>query len=275
MTAIFDPNINIERIAIVGCGGTGSHVARLVGRMLWDRKGQGMSVPQVTFIDPDRVEMKNVGRQMFTAADVGQFKAEVLMRRFNAALGLNTQAQPVSASRANLHNQDIVIGCVDSHHGRNTIFNSLRTDSYARKTNDSVWIDAGNHHDVGQVVLGNALAENVTWVGYETYTRYTHLPFPGVVFPGLLEPEKVEAVSCAEAQAMGDQHLFINDWVAMVVANYVYQLLYRLPVTSFMTWVSVGFVRPVPIEGAELRAKVPTLPKLHDEKNVEVPLPVL
>ena len=75
----FDPHGQIQRIAIVGCGGTGSQVARSVARMLYDMQQSRQQTPRLLLIDPDTVEMKNVGRQLFTPADVGQFKAQVLM----------------------------------------------------------------------------------------------------------------------------------------------------------------------------------------------------
>ena len=267
--AIFDPYINIERIVIVGLGGNGSHVARHIGRMLFHRKQTKLSVPQLVLVDGDKVEGKNVGRQMFAPADIGHNKAEVIMRRLNASLGLNTVAYPTNVNSHHLSGAQIVIGCVDSHHGRSVIQNTLGPSYGSHLVNNAVWIDAGNHHDVGQVVLGNGKSKDVNWrkgIGEnDDYITYRCLPYPGVVFPALLEKEEVTPISCAEAMALGDQHLMINDWMALVVANYVHQLLYREPITSFMTWVSVGFVRPVPISAAELRAKVPDLPVLYGE----------
>jgi tRNA A37 threonylcarbamoyladenosine dehydratase len=67
--------------------------------MVYDMKAARLHTPQIILIDPDKVEQKNVGRQLYTEADVGQPKAHVLMRRFNMALGLDINAidQPVSA----------------------------------------------------------------------------------------------------------------------------------------------------------------------------------
>src|SRR5690606_20138862 len=103
MTALnsFDPNTHIQAVTIVGLGGTGAQVARSVARMVYDMKVARLHTPQIVLVDPDKVEQKNVGRQLYPEADVGQPKAHVLMRRFNMALGLDISAidQPVNAEK--------------------------------------------------------------------------------------------------------------------------------------------------------------------------------
>ena len=69
--------------------GTGAQWVRSITRVVYALKRAHRSAPWVKFIDPDRVEAHNVGRQLFTPANVGLSKAEVLARRFNYALGLD------------------------------------------------------------------------------------------------------------------------------------------------------------------------------------------
>ena len=57
MTAHFDPNMYLRHITLVGCGGTGSLLARFIARMLWDMKQRRMHLPDVTFIDFDKIEV--------------------------------------------------------------------------------------------------------------------------------------------------------------------------------------------------------------------------
>lgn len=47
----------------VGCGGTGSHVARAVAQVARVLAERGTDV-RVTFVDPDLVEPRNVPRQL-------------------------------------------------------------------------------------------------------------------------------------------------------------------------------------------------------------------
>ena len=59
-------------IAMVGAGGIGSHVATALVR-----KGIG----RITLLDDDRVEQKNLTRQLFSRSDVGKYKAVRLGRQ--------------------------------------------------------------------------------------------------------------------------------------------------------------------------------------------------
>ena len=68
---VFDPNTHIQAVTIVGLGGTGAQVARSVARMVYDMKVARLHAPQIVLIDPDKVEQKNVGRQLYIEADVG------------------------------------------------------------------------------------------------------------------------------------------------------------------------------------------------------------
>ena len=44
-------------------------------------------------------------------------------------------------------------------------------------------------------------------------------------------------LSCAELVAVGEQGLFVNDLVASVVAQYIWRVLYRQPITTFASFV--------------------------------------
>lgn len=278
MTNVFDPPNHIENIVVVGCGGTGAQVARHVARLAYDMRRGRLSVPAITLIDPDTVEAKNVGRQLFTDAEIGQNKAVALMRRFNAALGLQMEAisEPLDAERhfGRYERGRIVIGAVDTHQGRIEM----------SKIQGGVWIDCGNHKDGGQVVIGNTSDWNriadqkphVSGVRVTTITmrqmvmgqkpeypdqplHYTYLPNAAALFPSLLEPEpvvEVPAGSCAALIEAGEQHLFVNDWMAQVAAMYLSKLLRRQPVTTHMTYIDADGmnVRSAPIDMASILA---------------------
>ena len=263
----FDPEINLREIVLVGLGGTGSQLVRSVCRTLFDMKMRNQMVPRLCLVDPDVVEMKNVGRQMFAVADVGHFKAEVLARRFSAALGLNIRFhadlfQPSMAYNGGYGNNRLLLGAVDNHEARCALADC-----------GGLWIDCGNHYSSGQVVIGNTKSTDL--IRHEmsqpakhpkldalsdTYT-IRHLPTAAVLFPQLLEPpeEPEPALSCAELVEIGEQHLLVNDLVADVAAQYVYRLLHRQPIRSFMTYIDTDLmnVRSVPITRAELEYRLP------------------
>jgi PRTRC genetic system ThiF family protein len=249
MTWTFEYSQRIDSIMVVGLGGTGSQVGRSLARLLYDMKSRGLHIPSLHFVDPDRVEAKNVGRQMFTPADVGRYKAEVLANRFSLALGL-----PIRFSNVAFHGaqyRTLVIGCVDNHEARKAIHDKLSIMNLP-------WIDCGNHFASGQVILGTtARAESVQ----PKDGKFFNLPYAPLVFPQLLEPEPPRAVelSCADLVAQGDQHLFINDMIATVAMQYVYKLLLRQPITSFMTFVDLDTVtvKSVTLSPSDLGAYLP------------------
>jgi PRTRC genetic system ThiF family protein len=251
----FDPNTQISTITIVGCGGTGAAVARSVARMVYDMREARMHTPQVVLIDPDMVESTNIGRQMFTQADLGQPKALVLMRRFNLALGLSMSAicEAVDAERHFERWGNLIVGCVDNHLARREL----------AKVSGAIWCDSGNHASTGQVVIGNTGDRALVSRQLDGRDgKIGYLPHAGLLFPALLEPD-AEAVpqpglSCAELVAARSQELTINDWMSVATAQYIYKLLHRQPITSFATFISSDgmSVRSVPITPDEIRSRL-------------------
>lgn len=276
----FDPQLAPSLIVVVGLGGTGAQIGRAIARTLYDMRRRSLSTPNLLFVDPDIVEEKNVGRQMFTAADVGKHKAEVLARRFNYSLGLDVSwrnekfdhewfmnGSAVGTRIDNARNL-IICGAVDGHEGRAEI----------AKVKSSTWIDCGNHFSSGQVVVGNTDDRKAVFYGLFEALRHAQqmedkgkkaelktrwLPNVGLLFPQLLVPESKPAavpdLSCADLVAVGDQHLLINDYVAAVAAQYVWKLLNRQPVTSFLTYVDCDgmSMRSLPITSEEMQTCLP------------------
>ncbi|HUN06428.1 MAG TPA: ThiF family adenylyltransferase [Aggregatilineales bacterium] len=218
-------------------------------------KAARLHTPQIVLIDPDGVEQKNVGRQLYVEADVGQSKAHVLMRRFNMALGLDiiAIAGPVSAEKHFERWGNLIVGAVDNHLARREL----------AKANGAIWVDAGNHFNAGQVVIGNT-SDHETAIRYidGQNGRYAYLPNAGLLFPTLLEaepeakPQPEPERSCAELIAAREQDLLINDWMATITSQYIYKLLHRQPIHSFVSYVSADAmsVRSVPICRNELLA---------------------
>jgi PRTRC genetic system ThiF family protein len=254
----FDPNTQISTITIVGCGGTGAAVARSVARMVYDMREARLHTPQVVLIDPDIVESHNVGRQLFTEADVGQPKALILMRRFNLALGLNMSAicEAVDAQRHFERWGNLIVGCVDNHLARREL----------AKVSSAVWIDSGNHTSAGQVVIGNTGDRDLVLRRLDGRDgKVGYLPHAGLLFPALLEPDAdadpapQPQMSCAELVAARSQELLVNDWMAVATAQYIYKLLHRQPIQSFMSFISsdsLMSVRSIPITPDEIRSRL-------------------
>lgn len=256
----FDPNTQISTVTIVGCGGTGAQVIRSVARMVYDMREARMHTPQVVLIDPDIVERPNVGRQLFTEADVGQPKAQVLMRRFNLALGLSMTAicEAVDAERHFERWGNLIVGCVDNHLARREL----------AKVSGALWCDSGNHTSAGQVVIGNTGDRDLVLRQLDGRDgKVGYLPHAGLLFPALLEseaePTPQPGQSCAELVAARSQELLVNDWMAVATAQYIYKLLHRQPIQSFMSFISsdsLMSVRSIPITPDEIRTRLEAIP---------------
>ena len=74
------------KIVMLGAGGTGGHIAPHLYRLLY-----ALDRP-VRFIicDGDVVEQKNLVRQNFIPADLGENKAQVLAERYSTVFGMET-----------------------------------------------------------------------------------------------------------------------------------------------------------------------------------------
>lgn len=250
----FDPHLYLRRIVVVGLGGTGSHLARNLARLLVHRRQNRQSVPELVFVDPDVVEEKNIGRQLFSPTELHQPKAVALARRYNYAFGLEIQAicEPLDAKK-HIGQNALICGCVDNHHARREI---LRAEGHT-------WIDAGNEFDHGQVVIGNNSDWEAVFRGLDRGREKNSsvLPNAGLLFPSLLEAESKDVpeteLSCTELVARGEQHLYINAFMANLVTHYVYQLLNREAITSFVSFVSLTpcvSVRSVPFTRENLES---------------------
>lgn len=238
MMNVYDPHVHIKEVILVGTGGTGAQIARSIARLVYDMGRARLHVPAVHFIDPDTVEEKNIGRQLFSYGDLGQNKARVLAARFNAALGLSISAidKPFDAVNHVTHPRStLLIGAVDNERARAEL----------ASVENAIWIDVGNHFNSAQIIIGDQGDREVMLQHVDGKDGvYTHLPNAALLFPQLLEPEAETAsntedagLSCAELVAVGEQGLFVNDLAASVVSQYFWRVLYRQPISTFASFV--------------------------------------
>lgn len=225
-------------IALVGCGGTGSHIAQTLARLAAHCRDTNGPSLQLVFVDGDTVEHKNVGRQLFSALDVGKNKAQVLAARFGAVFGMNIVAFPHmlndSTRIANPSQYGILIGAVDSAHGRRAIARQLG--SYHWKS----WIDCGNHESSGQVVCGNTLSPE----GMDASLQLgmcSRLPAASLLYPELLKdtPARPQA-DCAAAVLDNAQSLMVNQTMAAIAGQYLYDLIIHRRLLRFRTVVDLA-----------------------------------
>ncbi|MBP1466218.1 ThiF family adenylyltransferase [Candidatus Chloroploca sp. M-50] len=196
---LLPPNQPIQ-IGLVGCGGTGSHLAVALARMASHLRERGDPPLHLIFIDGDRVEAPNIGRQLFAPAERGRHKAQTLADRLNAALGLDIIAVPEMATAALLRELappaqtiGILVGAVDTASGRRALHEALAHSRW------QLWLDSGNEHAWGKVLLGTTTEQRQLRGALALGGICTALPAPTLCYPHLLHDEPAD-------QRAGDAH---------------------------------------------------------------------
>jgi PRTRC genetic system ThiF family protein len=205
------------RVVVVGCGGNGSAIAAglpyLHQAMLVSGHPYGLDV---TIMDGDIISATNCVRQPFSQAEIGHFKAVVLVSRMNLFWGLNWKAIPQHLTEGSaLDRPDIVIGCVDSRAARKVIHSKVT----GHQTDTSYWLDLGNHATGGQFVLGQPW----NWRNRRSSARLRTAP---EILPELIDPagDDDSQPSCSALEAIERQECFVNQ----TLANHALGLLARL-----------------------------------------------
>ncbi|MDR1423764.1 MAG: PRTRC system ThiF family protein [Azoarcus sp.] len=202
------------KIHLAGVGGNGAQMAACLARL--DIAMRALGHPfglHVTAYDDDKVSEANVGRQLYSAADIGRHKAIVTIHRLNQFYGLDWEAHPIRYESS--HCPDILVSCVDSRSARRALhqymFEAISPPRY--------WLDLGNTESTAQVVLGQSRRR----IDPKHCPR---LPCVTELFPELLDetiPDD-DAPSCSVRMSLAAQGLFVND----VAVRFAAQLLYEL-----------------------------------------------
>jgi PRTRC genetic system ThiF family protein len=215
-----DKRINND-VLVVGCGGTGGFVAEGLCRFLPESY-------RIVLQDYDRVEERNLLRQNFFASDLGKFKAQALAERLS-----NNYRRPIGYKVLpfGLHGfgmstvPSIIIGCVDNAATRKLISQEPMSLQW--------WIDAGNGHHSGQVLIGNMNEYGVKNTFLPNSGIARALPLPSVQLPGILDPVAAPLPDCATAVQQEEQSPIINQMMATLVLQAVHALIHNQ-----LTWMA-------------------------------------
>jgi len=262
------------KITLIGCGGTGGYLAQSLARIASD-----FDFPiNLTFIDGDTVEEKNIGRQNFFPFEIGNNKAQVLAERYSLALATEIRYidsyiddSPSNDILSTLFTSDIIISAVDSAKARKNIHKTIKT--IKDKVNNNigfynpsfftenkpglmVWIDAGNGQNSGQIILGNTFDMNLLNKQVKKNGTINFIPYPSIQEPDLINPKKEKEsennpnLSCAERLALKEQSLTINSIMASAVASIINNLLNQKGVLAHKIIISeeIPAMYPVMIE---------------------------
>ena len=200
------------RVLIVGAGGTGSTIAMNLPYLDQAMRVWGhASGLDVTMMDADTVSATNCVRQPFSASDIGQNKATVLINRINIFWGTKWAAIPnrFHARSFDRHRDpvpDVVISCVDTREARKVL-----AESFTRAlSNSCYWLDLGNNAASGQYVLGQPL-------NGRNRRKAERLRTVSELFPEIVDADSGEdpLPSCSAVEALDRQEPFINQTLAM------------------------------------------------------------
>ncbi|CAN5661630.1 hypothetical protein BH11PSE8_BH11PSE8_24560 [soil metagenome] len=237
-----------RRVAIhlIGVGGNGAQMAACLARL--DIAMRALGHPcglHVAAFDADRVSEANMGRQVFSPADVGRFKALVTIHRLNQFYGLDWTAHPVRYEdyqrERRIHlDADILISCVDSRAARRAIHAQV----FHPHANYRYWLDLGNTESTAQVVLGQAPRRTGSDEGGP------HLPCVTELFPELLDETVPDdnRPSCSVRVSLASQGLFVNDVAVRFAAQLLYELFSKGGISEHGVMVNLDSKRSGPIE---------------------------
>jgi len=236
------------KIVVVGCGGTGGFVVEGLCRFLAD------SGLKLLLVDHDRVEPHNLRRQNFFEGDLGKFKSQALAERMARQYGRPVGYSVYPYDRGPLNERTsigyslekgIIIGCVDNPAARRSIAENMEWGDW--------WLDAGNGHQSGQVLIGNSKSVEGLREAFSIKEGLVdHLPIPSLQLPSLLhQPSKpvTRPRDCAEAVEDEEQSPLINQMMATLVLEFMYRLLKgTLPWMGAYVDMEAGTLKTVPAD---------------------------
>ena len=248
MEHLINPDLIDRRVTVhlVGVGGNGAQMAACLARL--DIAMRALGHPHglhVTAFDADRVSEANVGRQLYSAADVGRHKALVTIHRLNQFYGLDWEAEPL---RYEVHQQQarvgrsahLLISCVDSREARR----QLHRLAFHDQMGYLYWLDLGNTEATAQVVLGEPEGR------CKPSLRGPRLPCVTELFPELLDEGVSEdnQPSCSVRMSLASQGLFVNDVAVRFAAQMLYELFSKGRLSAHGVVINLDSKRTGPIE---------------------------
>ncbi len=196
-------------IVVIGCGGTGSHYIKELGRLLYGKGGTRNHL-RLVLVDGDVVEEKNLVRQAFLKQDIGQNKAQVMAEILDQAYGVKADYYDRYIDSAldlkKMVREEavvVLVGCGDNHQCRQSMH------KFYMESQDCIYMDSANEFSVGEVVVGSRIG------GMEMYPDRCRF------FPEVLEAEEPRRSeeSCEALNVSQPQHMLTNQaaaWILLV-----------------------------------------------------------
>lgn len=222
---------NPVSVNLIGAGGTGSQMLTALARMSQALNGLNHPGFMVTLFDDDTVQTPNLARQLFTSAELGQFKSVALINRINRFFGLNWKAETERYDKQYCSIAKgmaaITVSCVDTVKARFEIAEILKIyhkNSAGHRDKPLYWMDFGNSKDTGQIVLSTV--GEIKQPKSKQFVPVGNLPFVTEKFKDLLLQSELNdnTPSCSLAEALAKQDLFINSTLVNFGSSLIWQM---------------------------------------------------
>jgi PRTRC genetic system ThiF family protein len=243
-------------VNLIGAGGTGSQVLSALARISHSLVALNHPGIFARVFDDDTVTEPNLGRQLFSAAELGLNKGVALINRINRFFGTNWKAIPKRYTKKYACDQpeyasaNITISCVDTVAVRFEIADILKVVSAKQETGRDkllYWMDFGNNQFTGQVVLSTV--QPVKQPTSRKFKTIDELPFITDEFKNLLESaEENNTPSCSLAEALTKQDLFINSSLASMGASLLWSMFREGMLTNRGFFINLKDFRALPLK---------------------------
>lgn len=207
----------IERIALIGCGGTGAFLAEHLCRMI---TGFRLDCTLV-LADGDNVERANIWRQNFCPHEIGQNKAEALAFRLTGQFGIVIEAIRGFVNSKTLAKwaipNSLIITATDTLASRRIVAEG----SYSPFA-PFLWLDVGNEKTFGQAIIGTtheSLSLRKVWYKWSKEKGYvTSLPDIAAINPSILRARKPRKRAGCGQMPFAEQGFGINAMAAQAAS---------------------------------------------------------
>lgn len=240
------------KILLVGVGGTGSQVLNCLGRISYALRKTGHPGFHVKAMDGDVIEEFNVGRQLFSASEIGYNKAVSAVSKINRFFGTSWEASAEKITDSFFEdrnhgetNPNLIISCVDNVEARRIISRKKVHERATREFHTYYWMDFGNTQQTGQAILGTI-----------SPTKFLHsqkqadsIPHVLRLYPKMekFEKKNLQGPSCSMAEALGKQDLFINSMLAQAGCNILWKLFYHKKISDHGVFLNLSTMNLAPL----------------------------
>jgi PRTRC genetic system ThiF family protein len=187
----------------------------------------------LTICDGDVVEEKNIRRQNFVSADIGENKAAVLAARYSQAYGMEINCCDQYISSTDHLKQvcfaisgnpykliPVIVGCVDNNATRALIAQYMEENkAYG---NEAYWLDGGNEEFSGQVILGSCYPRGPGHYNRTNVPIRIATPMVTQVYPEVLEvtDKRPDEMSCDDRAVSFPQCIATNITMATLMLDF-------------------------------------------------------